>query len=278
MRGKILMVTLWIASLFVFAACHDDDDDDDKNYKPGKSVVEAFTAKFPNATAVTWEKNGVYEKAEFREAGQECEAWFGKDGEWVMTEKDMLYANLPEKVKTGFTGSIYGSWKVEDVEYVERVNTSPVDRLEIENANQEMYLYFDEEGELIKQAEENAVDLPATVSSFITQNYPKALVVHDERWQDGILEVDILDENQVKEVLFARDNSWIKTSWPVLEANVPQVVLDVLKGEAYNTFSIDNIHFIQYASGDNVYHFLLKKEHSMDISVEIYPDGSIRLD
>ena len=23
------MVTLWMASLFVFAACHDDDDDDD---------------------------------------------------------------------------------------------------------------------------------------------------------------------------------------------------------------------------------------------------------
>ena len=33
------MVTLWMASLFVFAACHDDDDDDDKGYTPGKSVV-----------------------------------------------------------------------------------------------------------------------------------------------------------------------------------------------------------------------------------------------
>ena len=30
MRGRILMVTLWMTSLFVFAACHDDDDDDDK--------------------------------------------------------------------------------------------------------------------------------------------------------------------------------------------------------------------------------------------------------
>lgn len=28
------MVTLWMASLFVFAACHDDDDDDDKGYTP----------------------------------------------------------------------------------------------------------------------------------------------------------------------------------------------------------------------------------------------------
>ena len=47
------MVTLWMASLFVFAACHDDDDDDDKGYTPGKSVVAAFEAKFPNAVAVS---------------------------------------------------------------------------------------------------------------------------------------------------------------------------------------------------------------------------------
>ena len=45
MRGRILMVTLWMASLFVFAACHDDDDDDDKGYTPGKSVVAAYEAK-----------------------------------------------------------------------------------------------------------------------------------------------------------------------------------------------------------------------------------------
>lgn len=277
MRGKILMVTLWVASLFVFAACHDDDDDDDKGYKPKNAVVEVFNTKFPNATAVTWEKKGVYEKADFSEAGQECEAWFSVDGDWVMTEKDVLYANLPDKVKTGFTGSIYGSWKVEDVEWVDRVNTTPVYRLEIENANQEMYIYFNEEGELVKQVEDNAVSLPTAVNSFITQNYPKAVIVHDERWQDGNLEVDIIDDNQVKEVLFDRNNAWIETSWPVLQANVPQVVLDVLQGEAYNSYTIDTIHFIQYSSGEDVYHFTLKKEHSLDMTVEIYPDGSLVL-
>ena len=52
MRGRILMVMLWVALLFVFAACHDDDDDD-KGYTPGQSVVAAFEAKFPNAVAVS---------------------------------------------------------------------------------------------------------------------------------------------------------------------------------------------------------------------------------
>ena len=85
------MVTLWMTSLFVFAACHDDDDDDDKGYTPGKSVVAAFEAKFPNAVAVSWEKKGVYEKAEFHQNGQEVDAWFDASGQWMMTETDVLF-------------------------------------------------------------------------------------------------------------------------------------------------------------------------------------------
>lgn len=70
MRGRILMVTLWMASLFVFAACHDDDDDDDKGYTPGKSVVAAFEAKFPNAVAVSWEKKESMKRRSFIKTGR----------------------------------------------------------------------------------------------------------------------------------------------------------------------------------------------------------------
>ena len=70
----------------------------------------------------------------------------------------------------------------------------------------------------------------------------------------------------------------MKTSWPVLKTDVPQVVLDVLKGEAYNSFFIASVQYIEYASGSDVYHFVLQKEHSMDISVEIDPQGNLVLD
>lgn len=278
MRGRILMVTLWMASLFVFAACHDDDDDDDKGYTPGKSVVAAFEAKFPNAVAVSWEKKGVYEKAEFHQNGQEVDAWFDASGQWVMTETDVLFANLPAEVKTGFNESIYSAWQVEDVDMLERLNMPTVYRLEIEKGNEEMLIYFNEKGELVKEVNEEASTLPMAVSSFITEQYPKALVVTVDRWQDGMLEVGVLDGSLVKEILFDRNNGWMKTSWPVLKADVPQVVLDVLKGEAYNSFSIASVQYIEYASGNDVYHFVLQKEHSMDISVEIDPQGNLVLD
>lgn len=279
MRGRILMVTLWMASLFVFAACHDDDDDDDKGYTPGKSVVEAFEAKYPNAVSVSWEKKGEYEKAEFRQNGQEVDAWFDQSGQWMMSETDILFSNLPTEVKNGFSGSIYSSWKVDDdAEILERLNMPTVYRLDIEKGTEEMVIYFNEKGELVREVNEESSTLPAAVSNFITQQYPKALVVNIDRWQDGLLEVGILDASLVKEVLFDRENNWMKTSWPVLEANVPQVVLDVLKGEAYNSFSIASVQYIEYASGSDVYHFVLQRANSMDISVEIDPQGNLVLD
>ena len=150
-------------------------------------------------------------------------------------------------------------------------------RLEIEKGNEELVIYFDEKGELVKEVNEDASSLPSVVSSFITRQYPKALVVTIDRWQDGMLEVGILDASLVKEVLFDRNNDWLKTSWPVLKADVPQVVLDVLEGEAYNSFTIGSIQYIDYASGSDVYHFVLQKENSLDISVEIDPQGNVIL-
>lgn len=131
---------------------------------------------------------------------------------------------------------------------------------------------------MVREVNENASTLPVTVSSFITQQYPKALVVNVDRLRDGMLEVGILDDSLVKEILFDQNDDWMKTFWPVLEADVPQVVLDVLKGEAYNSFSIANVQYIEYASGRDVYHFVLQKEHFMDMSVEIDPQGNLVLD
>ncbi len=277
MRGRILTVTLWMVALSFFVACHDDDHED-KEYAPGKSVVAAFEAKFPNAVAASWEKKGEYEKVEFRQNGQEADAWFDQAGQWMMTETDILFTNLPTEVKEGFNESMYNSWKVDNADVWERLNMPTVYRLEIEKGNEEMVVYFNGKGELVREVNENASTLPVTVSSFITQQYPKALVVNVDRLRDGMLEVGILDDSLVKEILFDQNDDWMKTFWPVLEADVPQVVLDVLKGEAYNSFSIANVQYIEYASGRDVYHFVLQKEHFMDMSVEIDPQGNLVLD
>lgn len=273
------MATLWIASLFVLAAaCDDDDDDDDKGYKPAKSVQVAFEAKFPNATSVSWEKKGDYEKAEFKEAGQDCDAWYTATGTWMMTEKDMLFMSLPEDVKTGFSNSIYSTWKIGDVEMLDRLNMPLVYSVDIENGTQKMVVYFNAAGELVKEVTETVDNLPTDVSNYLTLKYPKALIVEKERWQNGVLEVDMIDDSRVKEALFARDNAWIQTSWPVLRANVPEVVLDVLKGAAYTGHTVGSIHYIQNASGTDVYQFVLKKDNTENMTVNIDPRGNVVLD
>ena len=53
-------------------------------------------------------------KAEFHQNGQEVDAWFDASGQWMMTETDVLFANLPAEVKTGFNEAyiVLGKWKM----------------------------------------------------------------------------------------------------------------------------------------------------------------------
>ena len=152
-------------------------------------------------------EKGEYEKAEFHQNGQEVDAWFDASGKWMMTETDILFANLPTEVKTGFNESIYSAWQVEDADVLERLNMPTVYRLEIEKGNEEMLIYFNEKGELVKEVNEEASTLPTAVSSFITQQYPKALVVTVDRWQDGYVGSWYSGTvSLVEEVLFDRNN------------------------------------------------------------------------
>ena len=57
------------------------------NYDAPTSLRNAFYDKYPTAVDVEWEKNRGYAVADFTLPGQgECEAWYTKGGEWVMTK------------------------------------------------------------------------------------------------------------------------------------------------------------------------------------------------
>lgn len=87
-----------------------------------------------------------------------------------------------------------------------------------------------------------------------------------------------MDEGRVKEVLFASDNSWIQTQWKVLLTELPQPVLNTLKGNAFVGYTPIGAEFREYASGDDVYRIELQKTGSLNMFVEIYADGSLSLD
>ena len=96
----------------------------EKEFTPSAQLSTSFYDSYPNAVDVEWEwKHGrKYRVAEFKQNGMECEAWYTKSDEWVLTEYEMRYSELPEAVRTAFENSYGTMTPVDSVHYVDRSN------------------------------------------------------------------------------------------------------------------------------------------------------------
>lgn len=121
-----LMFAVLVFGAAMFAGC-------DKETAP-PSTRQAFTAQYPTAVDVEWERKHGYNVAEFHLAGEwgECEAWYTKGGKWVMTKFDIHYNDLPEAVQTAFETAYGTETPVSDVERLERNNADTIYFIEAE--------------------------------------------------------------------------------------------------------------------------------------------------
>ncbi len=280
MKLKFLLLAVILGSLSLFA-CSDDDD-----YTPDQTVKDAFEAKYPTATRVSWEKKGDYRVAEFWLDNQETHAWFDDSGEWYMSKTELKTINaLPEKVREGFRKSEYANWEVDDVDYVERPGSEPVYIIQVEQGKQEIDLYYTQEGILIKAVADDDSEpedhltntLPASVKDFITTNYPGARIIEYEI-ERGNLEVDIIDENKGKEVVFNKSENykWIHTKYDVIRSEVPQKVMDALAASQYKDYRIDDIDCYETKTPKtpSYYRFELESGNT-EVKINIDTDGNI---
>ena len=137
-----------VAALGLFA-CDD--------YDAPTSLRHAFYDKYPNAVDVEWEKKRGYAVAEFTLPGQgECEAWYTKGGEWVMTKYDIKYSELPQAVRTAFESAYGAQTPVDDVERLERKTGDTIYFIEativVNGYLTDVYLDYAEDGTLLSTA------------------------------------------------------------------------------------------------------------------------------
>ncbi|MDR0429621.1 MAG: PepSY-like domain-containing protein [Tannerellaceae bacterium] len=168
-----IVLSAWI--LLGFISCNDDN-----NYVPEYVVVNAFKSKYPGAKRVEWETKSGYKVAEFQFNRKETEAWFSADGEWIMTDTDIPYNELPGAVQDSFRQSTYGGWRVDDVDKIERSNTETIYIIEVEKGEIDVDLYYSEDGTLVKEINDNGniPNEPPAVSNSIIEKvkemYPNA--------------------------------------------------------------------------------------------------------
>lgn len=109
---------------------------------------EAFSAKFPNAKNVEWERENDTEwEAEFKMDGKEYSANFSNDGTWMETEYEISKKDLPESIKAAIEATYSGA-KLEEIEKVEKPDFTGYE-IEIKQGESMFELVLDESGTVI---------------------------------------------------------------------------------------------------------------------------------
>ena len=272
MKTRMTIFTSLLLAGFAFTSCDDDND----NYTPGEEIVNVLYEKYPNAQRVDWELQRDHYVADFRDNNIEKEAWFNTKGEWVMTESDIPFEDLPQAIQTAFGESEYKDWRVDDVDMLERVEMETMYVIEVEKGKQEFDLFYAEDGILIKAIEDldnnyQPNTVPEVLKNFINNKYTQATIV-DIEIEKGITEIDILHENKAKELHFNSANEWLYTTWEVKEREI-QEIADNVKA-ANPGFHVDDIDYKESADNSKVYIFELEQgDHEKYVTVDM--EGNI---
>lgn len=112
-----------------------------------------FATQYPTAQSVKWDNDVVNVNVRFDLDGQQMNAEYNNKGIWKNTLIDYTYDKVPESVKEGFKKSKYADRDVTDVKAVDLPGNVRQYRLKVEkNDVQKKYLYFNNDGRLVRDA------------------------------------------------------------------------------------------------------------------------------
>lgn len=117
-------------------------------------VTNAFKAKYPDASDVSWKDNITVFQASFINDGKEMKADFSSINGWQETAVRKPFEELPEDVLDGFEKSKYNEWIHGEYFFEILKNDQSVQyRLYVEkNAIQKKFLFFNNKGQLERES------------------------------------------------------------------------------------------------------------------------------
>ena len=178
MNTRLILFTC-IAGLTLFFSGCSKNDDDHQGIIPLPPVENAFQEKYPDAKKPVFEIEGNYYVVDFNNGGSETTAWFTDQGIWMMEKIDISFAQLPAAVSTAFKQSFYSNWTVDDTYAINRLNMGIVYKIEAEQSNSEVDLYYSQYGNLIKAVDDEInndapIVIPKEVSTLMEITFATA--------------------------------------------------------------------------------------------------------
>ena len=127
------------------------------------AVEEAFKEKYPEVQAPRWksEDNGSW-RAQFEQNNIKYRAYFDAGGNWVETEHDTTYSNLPVEVRSAIELK-YDPNDIRDIEAVESPTHGYFYDVEFQQGSEKVDVMFDIQGNILDPA------TPPTEKGFLQQ-------------------------------------------------------------------------------------------------------------
>lgn len=121
--------------------------------KVPQAAKDNFVRQYPRAQEVNWDNDVINVNVRFQLDGEQMNAEYSNKGIWKKTEKNWDFDKLPDDVKDGFAKSKYADRDVVETVIVYLPGDVEQYRLKVEkNDLQKKYLFFDEDGRLLREA------------------------------------------------------------------------------------------------------------------------------
>ncbi len=200
---------------------------------------------------------------DFNNEGSETTAWFTDQGVWMMEKIDISFAQLPAAVSTAFKQGFYSNWTVDDTYAINRLNMGIVYKIEAEQSNSEVDLYYSQYGNLIKAVDDEInndapIVIPKEVSNLMEITFANAELLDIQQNSLGY-ELDMIDNQIYKVAQLNKDYRWQSTTWAMSEQEVPQIVMQGFESSAYASDKVQSIYTLLNANGT---FYLFKVSHN----------------
>jgi hypothetical protein len=119
------------------------------------SVVEEFEYRFADAENIVWLKQGDdYYGTRFQIKGQDAEAIYTPTGDWIQTELDIAYQEMPDSARS-YCRSHYPDYQAKEVKKVSTRRHGILYEIKVLGGVKQVGMTFDMHGRLIDAKEED---------------------------------------------------------------------------------------------------------------------------
>lgn len=245
MNAKTTFFTFFAGLAILLTGCDNDDNDHKDAIEPTEPVMQAFNKKYPDAVNPIFTIEGNYYVAEFMNKGISTEAWLTDQGKWMMDKADTPFNQLPSNVTTAFNNGLYSGWKVDDSYTINRDSMGVVYKINAEQGNSDMDLYYSQYGNLIKAVndagnEDAPIVIPTEVHTLMAFTFASCELLDIQANTDGYI-LNLLDGKVYKIAQLNKDYKWQSTSYQIAEQDVPAIVMNAFQSTGYSN---DTIQFI----------------------------------